>query len=98
MAFTNFPQLVKNFMRQAIDKLVFLGFTAHPTDVDAPATGGRAYVNGTRLKFITANGARWVLLSKAATLPNYADNAAAVSGGLVSGDFYQTSGTVKVVV
>ncbi len=30
-------------------------------------------------------------------LTNYADNAAAVSAGLVAGDLYQTSGTVKVV-
>lgn len=32
-----------------------------------------------------------------ATLTDYANNAAAVSGGLAVGDLYQTSGTVKVV-
>ena len=30
-------------------------------------------------------------------LPTYADNAAALAGGLTAGDFYHTSGTVKVV-
>lgn len=31
------------------------------------------------------------------TLTEYADNAAAVSGGLAVGDWYSTTGTVKVV-
>lgn len=30
-------------------------------------------------------------------LPSYADNDAAIAGGLVDGDFYQTGGVVKVV-
>lgn len=36
-------------------------------------------------------------LKISATLTDYANNAAAVSGGLAVGDLYQTSGTVKVV-
>jgi len=32
------------------------------------------------------------------SLTNYANNAAAISGGLVVGDFYHTSGTLKVVI
>ena len=33
-----------------------------------------------------------------ATLTNYADNAAALAGGLAVGDFYKTSGTLKIVI
>lgn len=32
------------------------------------------------------------------TLAEYADNAAALAGGLVAGDLYHTAGAVKVVV
>ena len=55
---------------------------------------------------VTSSGYRWFLqtseeINKTAhsSIPVYADNTAALAGGLVAGDFYHTAGgDVKIVV
>jgi hypothetical protein len=41
---------------------------------------------------------KWATQISMPQLTDYADNAAAVTGGLVAGDVYHTAGTLKVVI
>lgn len=60
-----------------------------------------ADLNGSRLKIdgsLASTGKQAFSAGLSATLTNYADNTAALAGGLAVGDFYKTSGTLKIVI
>lgn len=87
------------FFKDAIDKINFLGLRTRTTEVDAPAAGARIYYKDDSIKVMTNTGtARFIRTNKTASRPSYADNAAALAGGLAVGDEYHTAGVVKVVI
>jgi hypothetical protein len=69
-----------------------VGFQARPVDPGAPPNDSSVYV---------WNGTEWVNAGLpsvlALNLPVYANNAAAVSGGLVAGNLYRTGGNPDTV-
>jgi hypothetical protein len=76
--------------------VTFTGFKFTVTD-GASATGSALldFIVGTTRRFYVGKGG----LIKAPSLPTYADNAAATSGGLVAGDVYKTAtGELRITV
>ena len=76
--------------------VAFTGFKFTVTD-SASATGSALldFIVGTTRRFYVGKGG----LIKAPSLPTYADNAAATSGGLVAGDVYKTAtGELRITV